>query len=457
MTIRTLAIASGSIIHVWQPSSNGNGSNKKPNETVNFSLPDRCNGVAWNANGKAIAASGSTGHVSVYRPTGESIGSLPSPGDETSLMGEVSCLSFSRGSKLLAAGCLDGLVHVWSLNQQERVLRLIDHVDAVTSISFSPDGRTLASSSVSGQLLLHNTEGIKKARLQSRNLAPITCITYAPLSFEKQLLACSTRTGAVEVHALNELRPGEEHPNLHKGPAAAVRFVDGMGNLLISAGADGSLVLIDRRLGGMAACARTGRSLSTLDMHHDGHSIAVGTTGGGVLLYDARKLGVKPFNRLDLPLQERVNEVRWQPAAPTELTDAYQQPVRVKGGQPQAPTQAQAFAREKGASTPFTPLDNQTLAPGLLSPETLATPYFDPKAVPRGMVQPQLHPHRLSKEAHQAESLANLQDNAASGGQTVGSASEEHPSTSAPQMPHAPSSLPPPDPLTPDLAAEVFL
>ncbi len=60
-----------------------------------------------------------------------------------------------------------------------------------------------------------------------------------------------------------------------------------------------------------------------------------------MLLYDARKLGVKPFNRLDLPLQERVNEVRWQPVAPTELTDAYQQPVRVKGGQPQAPTQAQ--------------------------------------------------------------------------------------------------------------------
>ncbi len=58
-----------------------------------------------------------------------------------------------------------------------------------------------------------------------------------------------------------------------------MRFVDGMGNLLISAGADGSLVLIDRRLGGMAACARTGRSLSTLDMHHDGHSIAVGTIG----------------------------------------------------------------------------------------------------------------------------------------------------------------------------------
>ncbi len=128
----------------------------------------------------------------------------------------------------------------------------------------------------------------------------------------------------------------------------------------------------------------------------------------------------------------------------------------------------QAFAREKGASTPFTPLDNQTLAPGLLTPETLATPYFDPKAVPRGMGQPQLHPHRLSKEAHQvsctakyprlscwdmtlvvpdlmmgawvsqgrlspslvlrftallcwqAELLANLQDNAASGGQTGG-------------------------------------
>lgn len=64
-----------------------------------------------------------------------------------------------------------------------------------------------------------------------------------------------------------------------QGAAAAVRFADGFGNLLLSAGADGSLVLIDRRLDGLVSCTRTGCSLSAMDMHHDGKCLAVGSTG----------------------------------------------------------------------------------------------------------------------------------------------------------------------------------
>ncbi|BDA47869.1 probable POC1 centriolar protein homolog A [Coccomyxa sp. Obi] len=80
-------------------------------------------------------------------------------------MGKVQCLSFSRGSKLLAAGCADGFVHVWDVKQQKRELRLTEHVGTVTSVSFTPDGQILASSCISGELLLHTMDGIKKAKL----------------------------------------------------------------------------------------------------------------------------------------------------------------------------------------------------------------------------------------------------------------------------------------------------
>ena len=76
---------------------------------------------------------------------------------------------------------------------------------------------------------------------------------------------------------------------LLQGPAVAVRFADDMGKLLVSAGADGSLLLIDRRLDGVAACARTGCCLSALDVHQDGQSLAVGTTGAESLISSCLK------------------------------------------------------------------------------------------------------------------------------------------------------------------------
>lgn len=69
---------------------------------------------------------------------------------------------------------------------------------------------------MSGELLLHTTEGIKKAKLQSLNLAPITSLAFAPLAVQRPVLACSTKAGALQVWSLHDSRPGEKYPNLHK-------------------------------------------------------------------------------------------------------------------------------------------------------------------------------------------------------------------------------------------------
>ncbi|CAL8463127.1 g2661 [Coccomyxa elongata] len=147
-------------------------------------------------------------------------------------MGSVQCLSFSRGSKFLAAGRADGIVHVWDVKQQKCALQLTEHVGTVTSVAFTPDGQILASSCMSGELLLHTTDAIKKAKLHSPSLAPITCLDFACQAVQDPVLACSTDAGLVHVWCLQDMTTGESFPNLHKGAAAAVRFADGFGNLL---------------------------------------------------------------------------------------------------------------------------------------------------------------------------------------------------------------------------------
>ena len=125
ITAKVLAIASGNDVLVWEPTSHACSTSRCSNEIVEIDIkhPDKCKSVGWTTNGKAFASSGESGCVSLHKRNGQPVGSLPSPGDEASSMGKVNCLGFSRGSKLLAAGCKDGCVHVWSVQQQVSTAR----------------------------------------------------------------------------------------------------------------------------------------------------------------------------------------------------------------------------------------------------------------------------------------------------------------------------------------------
>jgi hypothetical protein len=59
----------------------------------------------------------------------------------------VTSLSFSPDGKLLASGSWDKSLKVWEIAEGKNTLTLMGHGDRVTSLSFSPDGKLLASGS----------------------------------------------------------------------------------------------------------------------------------------------------------------------------------------------------------------------------------------------------------------------------------------------------------------------
>jgi WD40 repeat protein len=56
-------------------------------------------------------------------------------------------VALSGSGRWLAVGTQDNAVHVWDLDAKKRITTLHGHIQGVWNLSFSPDGRTLASSS----------------------------------------------------------------------------------------------------------------------------------------------------------------------------------------------------------------------------------------------------------------------------------------------------------------------
>jgi WD40 repeat protein len=66
----------------------------------------------------------------------------------------VSTLAFSPDGKTLASGSFDSTVKLWNLRVHREVATLRAHSGEVTQVTFAPDGNTLASASGDGTVRL---------------------------------------------------------------------------------------------------------------------------------------------------------------------------------------------------------------------------------------------------------------------------------------------------------------
>jgi WD40 repeat protein len=87
---------------------------------------------------------------------------------------QISSLAISQDGRFLAAGTGFNLIHLWDVNSGEKLPILRGHVAGVYGLSFSPDGKTLASCG-DNRLKLWNIETVQEiltlARFSSGGLA----------------------------------------------------------------------------------------------------------------------------------------------------------------------------------------------------------------------------------------------------------------------------------------------
>jgi WD40 repeat protein len=168
---------------------------------------------------------------------------------------EVFSVSYSPDGKTLASGSVDNTVKLWDVVTGKELKTLNGHQNWVWSVSFSPDGKTLASGSADNTVKLWDVGTEKELKTLKGHQGTVRSVSFSP---DGKTLASASDDSMVK---LWDVVTGKELKTLkgHQGEVRSVSYSPD-GKTLASASADKTVKLWD---------VGTGKELKTLKGHQD--------------------------------------------------------------------------------------------------------------------------------------------------------------------------------------------
>ena len=201
-------------------------------------------------------------------------------------------LAVSPDGALVAAGLRDGVVAVFRTDGTGTPLRLRHDGQRVDDLAFTPDGTRLVAAGHEGSLHVHWLDG-REPRCRSRWAGRRWC--GSPSRPTAPYAAAAALDGRLTQVALNPVRVLTTA--LHDAPVFVLAFMP-RGDRLVTADAQGEVLLLDPASGAVLARRSTGQALYALAVAPGGSRLAVAGASGLIRLLGP---GLEPLGAMGIP------------------------------------------------------------------------------------------------------------------------------------------------------------
>ncbi|CAN9498622.1 unnamed protein product [Ophioblennius macclurei] len=342
--------STGDAVKIWDSASMVQMENFNPHSS-SHPVARAC----WSANNQYLLTSSSSGDKLVL----SSLKSSAVPVVELADGRSQTCVCLSSSSQFVVSGGLDHCVHIWDLKTKRLLRSLKDHSDDVTCVTFSANDSCVASSSMSGELVLHGmTTHLSSKPLTHTSTSAVQDVRFSLV--KRSLLGSCSMSGTVVLWDSNMQKAVHAFDSAHKAPSCGLAFSPTSDLLVVSVGLDKRVVCYDTASRIVLRSLRVDSPLTAVDFTPDGTGLVVGTTQGAILQYDLRNSSAP--TRVTAAHKTSVTCLRFQNAArtkssksgPSKISNIKRSASKPPGSQPEP-------ARSSGPALIPSPAPNRPL------------------------------------------------------------------------------------------------
>lgn len=242
-------------------------------------------GLAFSPDGTALAIGCTNNNTYVVEaPTGKAIRTLRGHNDWVVIRG----VSYSPDGKTLATASLDGTIRLWDTTSGVERAQLIKHGLQLLSIAWSPNGQQLAASSdYGGEVAIWDvaTENVVQSVRLGQGL-----VTALNFSRNGDVLGTGGINGLMRLHMLDQ-----GHDLTVTGGSPTFEYLDFLDETTMAAVTDnGTITLLDlARRRQPETLAGQGRTFHNLKVSEDGTLLAAGGDDGSITVWDTQSLQIR--------------------------------------------------------------------------------------------------------------------------------------------------------------------